>query len=239
MKTVAIVGANEYTRHLAPWDNPNIDIWVFNEWANHDWCKRWDAVLQLHKPEIYQRLDNDKDPGHWAWLQQDHGKPVYMQEVDPDVPNSVRYPLEEINAEYLSTLTYKGIPVNNLGCTASLAVALALYQGYERIEVYGIEMAHSSEYRSQRANFSFWVGVATGRGVQVDLFCTHGLFHAPIYGYETDMDKDKLYEYIKGMKQQQAEAEKQVAMLEGAIQFARQLILDEDEPEEDSKDEES
>ena len=226
MKKVAIVGAEDSTRDNAPWNDQSFDIWLFNEWANHDWCKRWDAVLQLHKPQIYQSSENDKDPEHWMWLQKEHGHPIYMQKVDPGIPDSVEYPLEAINKEFLSTLTYKGIQAKNFRSTMSFAVALALFQNYEHIEVYGAEMEHSSEYKSQRANFSFWVGVATGRKVPVDMRCCKGLFDGSVYGYEDVGYRDRLYEYIAGFIEQKAEAEKLVAMNDAAQQFARQLLKD-------------
>ena len=46
------------------------------------------------------------------------------------------------------------------------------------------------------------------------------------------INKDRLTEYVEGMLSQQIDAQKQVDMLEGAIQFARQLISELDESEE-------
>ena len=89
MKTLAIVGSHPATRDNAPWDNHSIDIWVFNEAAREAWVKRWDAVFQLHKPTIYRNPNNRTDPKHWEWLQQVHGKPIYMQAHDPMVPDSI------------------------------------------------------------------------------------------------------------------------------------------------------
>ena len=226
MKELAIVGAHDRTRDNAPWDNHDIDIWVFNEWANAEWCKRWDAVIQIHKPEVYQDMSNRKDPAHWIWLQQEHGKPIYMQDVDPDVPDSVAYPLDWINKEFLSTLTFEGKEVKNYRATAAYALPLALYLGYKKIHIYGIEMEHSSEYKSQQSNFAFWVGVATGRQVPVELHCTPGLFNSELYGYEEGTENAKLYEYIDGIKTQLAQNERDGLMYAGALEFANQLLRD-------------
>jgi hypothetical protein len=232
---LAIVGAEEHTREEAPWDDPNFDILIFNEYSTADWCKRWDILLQIHPKLVYQNPNNDKDREYWPWLQEKHGKPIYMQEVDSLVPDSVKYPLEEINKEFLTTLTYEGTPVKNFFATIGYAVALGIYLGYEEIDVYGVELVYDLQYRSQQPNYAFWVGVATGRKIPVNLHCSRGTFDQPLYGYEVYMTyPNKLEEYIKGMKEQKSATLEQLYKIEGAIQFAQQL-LDEERKEEESK----
>jgi hypothetical protein len=173
MKKLAIVGLGPATREQAPFDDPTYDIFVFNEAAQADWCKRWDVLLQLHKPEIYTG-HNTKNPKHWQWLQEKHNKPIYMQEVDPRVPDSVRYPLEDAIA--LSGLRY-------LCSTICYALALAKLQGYERVDIYGIELSRT-EYEYQAANYRFWVGYMLGAGVEINLHSGAPLFKSLLYGYE-------------------------------------------------------
>ena len=138
MKKLAIVGSGPETRDLAPFDDNDYEIWIFNEAATSPWCKRWDAVFQMHEPELYKG-HNTKDPNHWGWLQQSHGKPIYMQEVDPLVPDSVNYPLE-------ATLGLAGS--RYLTGTPAMAVALGLQKGFEEIHVWGVELSFS-EYQYQ------------------------------------------------------------------------------------------
>ena len=224
MKKLAIVGAHEKTRANIPWSDENFDIWLFNEWAQADWCQRWDAVLQLHKPAVYRNSPNN--PAHWDWLQLDHGeKVIYMQDADPNVPNSVRYPLEAVRG---LGLTYNGTPVVSAKATAAYALALAVHLGYSEIHIYGIEMEHSSEYHSQQPSFAFWVGVAVGAGVLVSLHCSRKLFDGPLYGYEGIPVETKMLNYVQGMRAQQEENHKQAAMLEGAIAILTQM-MNEDE----------
>jgi len=175
MKKLAIVGSGSNTRDAAPFDDPSFDIWVFNEAGNSKWCLRWDAVFQMHEPEIYKG-HNTKDAHHWEWLQQKHGKPVYMQEVDPDVPDSVRFPIEdalEVTQEdyFASTFAYMA--------------ALALMQDYGYVEIHGIELSHS-EYQYQAECWRYWIGVLKGRlgGSNVVLFSGKDLFKSARYGYE-------------------------------------------------------
>jgi hypothetical protein len=175
MKKLAIVGSGANTRDAAPWDDLSFDIWVFNEAGSASWCKRWDAVFQMHKPDIY-RGHNTKDPRHWEWLQQSHGKPIYMQEVDPLVPDCVTYPLED--AINLSGEKY-------LAATIAQAIALAVLRGYQYIRFDGIELSHS-EYEYQAECIRFWIGFLKGRlgKNNVDATCCKHLFEAPLYGYE-------------------------------------------------------
>lgn len=229
---LAIVGAEEHTRHLAPFDDPDFDIWVFNEFAAADWCKRWSGCFQIHQPKVYRDPKNEKDPKHWAWLQQEHGKPIFMQAVDPQVPDSVKYPLEEINETFLSTLTYEGLAQKrNYRATLAYAMALGLYKGYEEIDIWGVELAHYAEYRSQQTNFAFWVGLATGRGVKVDLHCCKGMFDQPLYGYEDFMEEDKIQRYLEGIRQQIAEEKEKLNKLQGAEMLAVQMLAERGEQE--------
>ena len=177
MKKLAIVGSGPNTRDLAPWDDESYSIWVFNEAANRDWCKRWTTCFQMHEPDIYKG-HNTKDAQHWEWLKQEHGKPIYMQEVDADVPNSVRYPLEEAQA-------LAGVQM--FSTTFAYMAALAILQGYEVIRIYGVELS-ATEYKYQANGYLFWFGFLRGRlGDNVDSAILHGgknIFDVPFYGYD-------------------------------------------------------
>lgn len=173
----------------------------------------------MHEPEIYKGV-NTKDPKHWEWLQQKHGKPIYMQEVDPLVPDSVEYPLQQ--AIDLTGFSY---------FTASLAytAALAVLQGYEQIDVYGVELDANTEYTSQAECFRFWIGYLKGRGVQVNLYSGVKLFASSLYGYEGAFAFGKEY-FEKRGKQYDAEwkaADKNLTNVKKAVVKA----LDNDEAE--------
>lgn len=179
---LAIVGSGQETRNNAPWNDKGYDVWVFNEAANQSWCKRWDACFQLHKPMIYTG-PNTKDIKHWEWLQEKHGKPIYMQSLDSRVPDCVDYPLQDV-------ITLAGM--SYLSSTVCFALALAVLQGYEQIDLYGIEMSFS-EYQYQSECYRFWVGFAKGRGIKVNLYSGQHLFESPLYGYEGNDSFDPQY----------------------------------------------
>jgi hypothetical protein len=66
------------------------------------------------------------------------------------------------------------------------AIALALYLGYDVIDLYGVEMETNSEYIYQRDGVGLWVGIALGLGKQVNLVANTTMFQAPVYGYDDD-----------------------------------------------------
>jgi len=187
MRDLIIVGSHSATRDNAPWDT-DAEFWCFNE-APQAFCKKWDADFQMHLPEVYTG-PNHVRADHWEWLQQDHGdKVIWMQAVDERVPNSREYPIEEIKAM---------TPESMLTSTTSQALALALYLGYEKIDVYGIELTSNSEYAYQIQGWVYWVGLARGRGV--DLTLHSGVkehFTNRIYGYEGD---PRLTDYFQERK---------------------------------------
>jgi len=107
--------------------------------------------------------------------QKEPGKPIYMQAVDPLVPDGVPFPLE--NAIALSGYRY-------LAATVADAIALGILQEYDEIHMWGVELSFT-EYQSQAECIRFWVGFAKGRlGDRFQMHCAEHLFEAPLYGYE-------------------------------------------------------
>ncbi len=188
---VAIVGSHPDTRGLVRWNDPNLDIWVFNEAAGQGWVKRWDATFQLHLPIIWKNPQNRNDPKHYEWLRRKHDGIIWMHDEFPDVPSSRKFPLDEVCAALLPNLKRrKGkhtTAVRYFTSSPAYAIAYAIYLGYERIELYGIEMATETEYLMQRDGVTFWVGIAMGRGIEVVIPEQSGMFRSLMYGYEGDI----------------------------------------------------
>ena len=216
IKRVCVLGMAESSRHLAPFDDLSIPIWVINESYRHaggdgkPWLKRWDRLFQMHKTFDYRRPNNQNDPKHWEWLREQPGpgeagfKPIYMQEVDPEVPASVKYPKDEIVARFLPD--YRRIvdggeeQIEYFGSSVEYMLALALYEDYDEIQIWGVEMASNTEYRDQRASGSFWLGVA-GQHAKLVLPANCSLLKGPLYGYGQvpKLNRMQLEVRIKGM----------------------------------------
>jgi hypothetical protein len=215
---LAIVGTHKATRDNAPFGDESYDIWVFNEAPQADWCKRWTACFQMHKPEVYTSPHNFVNGEHWAWLQQDHGadKVIWMQDVDSRVPNSARYPREEIKASLPPAALWE------FTSTVTMAMALALYQGYEHVEVYGVSLESNSEYTYQLQQWLFWVGAAK-MALGDNLILKSGLSHfeGRAYGYEGETQIDRAH-FEKRITFWQAE----VTSLENKLYKLRSRIND-------------
>jgi len=121
---------------------------------------------------------------HWEWLQEEQNFPIYMIQEYDDVPSGTPYPLQKIQKELINIVRGE-LPVKKcFSSTFNYQVALALDEGFERIEIYGIEMLMEHEYKNQREMMAFWLGKADGMGVEVWLPEQCSLMKEPLYGYE-------------------------------------------------------
>jgi hypothetical protein len=160
VKKVAIVGT-AMTYKDAPYSDPSWELWGLNDhWNNMPRATRWfEANYEAasispvsHMPNI-TRLD---------WLKK-CPIPVYMEEHYPDIPMSIRYPFDEIN-DWISEIDPCGR--DYFTNSVSFMIALAIYEGFDVIHLYGVDMAVGSEYEKQRPSCEFWVGIAKGRGIK-------------------------------------------------------------------------
>ena len=186
--TVCIVGSHPRTRGEMDFSRTDCDIWVFNEAMSTEWATRADGVFQMHEQAIWKNPQNRNDPKHYDWLKSGKTPVIFMQERYEEVPNSEKYPLEDVTKKLLLHLTKNGKTVKYFASSIDYALALAIYKGYKRIEVYGVELETQTEYTYQRTGFGFWVGMAAGRGIDVDLHVS--IFDFPLYGYEGEVVLD-------------------------------------------------
>lgn len=121
---------------LTPWEVPNAHYWGMNALHKVAPDKPWTAWFQLH--DIERAHPNDARE-HLEWLAQCN-VPVFMwEEHIPKygLPNAVPYPRQAVlkffDTEYFTN-------------TVSWMIALAIYQQYKKIGVYGVDMAQDEEY---------------------------------------------------------------------------------------------
>ena len=184
-KTVAFVGMALTSCSLAPYDDENVEIWGVNEQHAYEWMKRWDRWFQMHIRPYYTRtFDVPGVKEHYPWLCEEHGKPIYMLNVDEEIPDSVEYPLARMNKRFFSKIRRGDEKVKYYTSTMPYMMALALDEGFERIEIYGMEMAGPDEYVAQRPCGEFWLGMAAGMGVEIYLPPDNQLIKGYLYGYK-------------------------------------------------------
>ena len=201
--TVIILGSAE-TKTSFDFERADCDIWVFNEAMHAAWCKRADAVFQMHLPIIWRSSQNRNDPKHYEWLKAGDTPTIYMTDKYDDVPKSEAYPIDEVKATF---------PRMYFTSSVAYAIALATLREYKHIEIYGVEMATSTEYWHQREGVAYWIGYAEGRGIDVK-FNSRSMLQSPLYGYEGQVNipigfyEDRITALSVPLKQHRAEYEK-------------------------------
>lgn len=183
----AIVGFCDTNRDLAPYENQEWEIWGLNRGSI--FMHRSERWFDMHSPEI-RRWEQRRPGKHELWLRSFPG-PVYMHEADPNVPNSVAYPLEEV-AEDLGANLFRQSEVNGpladskrwpyLTSSITYEIALAIHEGFEEIGLYGVDLNTSGEYAWQKASVEAMIGIAIGRGIKVILPSNCPLFMGNLYG---------------------------------------------------------
>lgn len=173
MKSVAIVGANELTQHYGL--NAETDeVWALGSVYNTFPVQFMTRYFELHP--------------RWM-LESDKYKPGHLEKVEellaPRVPVvwARDYPLRAA-FRLCDPFTRGGIKQRVFRSTIDFLIAAALVEDFERIELYGIDMGSSTEHKYQVPSASFWIGLATGRGVEVELPEETTLLRGKVYAYE-------------------------------------------------------
>jgi hypothetical protein len=174
-KKVAIIGCG-LTRQDAPYHDPEWEIWGCNEMS----IERADRWFELHPMSVQNKAELE-------WLKECK-QPVYMlfrnQGWTLEVPSCVVYPIRDI------TRTLKVEPY--FTCTFAYEIALALYEGFTTIGLWGVNLPLGSprERIFESRCVEWWIGFAQGRGVEViipknDILgkCEH------LYGYDYHTEK--------------------------------------------------
>ena len=195
MKRCAIVGFASSSRDLAPFDDPSWEIWSLNH--AYGWIKRWDVWFEMHAYEHFRRdLPREgqiqSGNGHYEWLKSQPGpedpkyKRIYMQRHFEDIPASTPFPRAEFNAYIAKEF---GSEPDYLTSSISQMLAVAIYEGYEEIGLYGIDMLNEDEYYYQRAGAEYLIGLARGMGIKVIVPQESALCKASyVYGFSEPPD---------------------------------------------------
>lgn len=172
-KKVAIVGFATNTLHLVPWNDPDFEIWGLNQGYLH--ChRRADRWFELHLPEATADV---RDPEYLQWLSA-CPIPIYMIQTAPEIPNSVRFPIERA-IEFGGRDYFTSSP--------AFMLALAGMEGFEEVHLYGINLAIGDEYFFEKACAEWWIGFLEGRGVKVHVPKASSLLKQyRRYGYSID-----------------------------------------------------
>ncbi len=213
----------------APFDDDSYEMWGINRLHTNKETgeKKWHRWFNLHDLEKFHGEDKE----HLAFLKEFDG-PVYLRAQDLgkfDIPNAVPFPADELVANF-------GGYFNN---TISWLIAFAIALEPKELGLYGVDMAQdallNAEYAAQRPSCEYFLGLASGRGITINLpkgsdllKSTHGL-----YGFddpdvftqklmnrleETGGRKEKLKVELAAIDNQRAQMIAAVNQLDGAMQ---------------------
>jgi hypothetical protein len=133
---------------------PGAERWVLG--AAHGDYATYDRVFDVHPVAWIQQ----RRPDAWAWYAT-QDKPVYLLDRHPDIPTSVRYPLESLQI-------YGSRGACALSSSIDHMMALAILEGFEDIRLQGIRMIGLEEWVTQRECLAYWIGRAEGMGIAVE-----------------------------------------------------------------------
>jgi hypothetical protein len=182
-RKVAIIGWAGTSRDLAPWTDDSWEKWCLNTMAQRDeYAANATRVFQLHSAADIAR-DQAEEPDHWKFLTENTRIPVYMHEavaeswITDGLGNVVGYPTKAILEKFPNYFTN----------TVSWMIALAIHEGVDTIGVWGVDMAHATEYAAQRPSCEYFLGLAAGRGIETYVAPESDLLKTPAqYGLVDD-----------------------------------------------------
>lgn len=212
MRTVRIYGASQNLREAPAHtvDETDVEVWVANntmvaEARRPSVFTEWTRWFNLHA----QAYMVGTYPAAYSYYQtKTDGRPVYFQKAYTDVPTAVAFPRQAVQAAFATAAG----PNRYFTCSACWLIALAVYEGFERIELWGFELRDTkpgSAYRFERPCFAYWVQVAKDRGCDVfyqkaiaTLYAEGKmipgdplLYDGKLYGYETKSEPDWDFEH--------------------------------------------
>lgn len=227
-RKVAIVGAG-HGREYAPYDDPEWEVWALNAIAPRDRFGRVraDRWFEMHIMAVQSEKDltwiercpfplylvpeaaEQAIAGTLRVVALDAADRVQAREVR--VAQPVRYPLDAVE---------KAFPGGPFACSFAYQLALALLSGFEHVGLYGVELAYGvpRERTVEWACVSWWLGLATGLGVQVHLPGTSlGRLgrHRYRYGIEYHEEKRDVEQYLRMMVEIDAERAREDREAEG------------------------
>jgi hypothetical protein len=251
-KTVAICGMAVTSRDKAPWNDKEVDIWVLNESHAHNYIKRLSRIFQLHPEWDYMRRGNFNDPFYPEFLQNlpwsendieqlkntntyktmprgwpkpkagekrrpDDLEIVLLEPSDKVKAKQTIFPFKEIMDSWKNNKNMRYFT-----SSAPFMIALAIHEGYERIEIYGFEMSSREEYAYQKPCMEFWLGVAMGKDIEVYLPPGCALLGetTKLYGYDKTPGYTAMHAEIRlnNLRREKEKAQVKFNSIAGRIQ---------------------
>lgn len=168
-RPVAIVGLGRDSHDKAPFHDDAWEVWGL-PWDDQYWAY-CDVLFEMHGRNLFLHPDADRNPSYLVELQ-DAFQPIYMQEEHEDIPNSIAYPFEDVARDVCPAFLHDP---EYFGSSPAYMIALAIHQRRPKIGVWGVEVSDDI-HDHQRPNLEYLLGVAVGRGIEIEVHGETQLF---------------------------------------------------------------
>jgi len=158
MKKIALVGGFPNTEYLAPYDDPEWEIWVHGNQLDRHENRRISRIFEIHDDL------SEHDPAYPQWL------------ADKNIPMIVgkKFP---IKASHITVFPDECNVLDKLTSTPAYMMALAIHEKAVHIGIYGVDMGvDDHEYFKQRPAMYAWIGYAKGLGIGITIPKESSLF---------------------------------------------------------------
>ena len=136
-RVVAIVGTATTSRLEVNKEPPEVERWgQSGAWRFMEKVDRW---FEMHNRAWLLRRAGKNFFPYQSFMQTLKGS-VYCKQVDPTIPTSVAYPLDEIARHFF------GEEPPYFTSSIAYMTALAIYEGVSTIKYFGVDMASKMEY---------------------------------------------------------------------------------------------
>ena len=163
-RRVCILGSAPSSRDLAPFDDKGVEFWTLAQRIE----KRADRIFEIHCQEMvnkYLQTKNIKDVASYVNNRYPNNPPVYTIEKFENIINRVDYPLQEVR----ELIKSHGGNKHYISSSISYMIALAILEKVDEILIYGVSMTHKTEYKQQRPNCEWLLGIASGLGIKITI----------------------------------------------------------------------
>jgi hypothetical protein len=121
--------------------------------ATNPWAPHFDIVFEIHDPWEWYPFELD------SRRLNEMGVPIMLQKEIPEITRGQRYPLEDVIS----------IGRDYFGSSLAYMMGLAILQNRPKIACMGYDMGGQDGYAHQRCNAEYWIGVAEGKGIEVEI----------------------------------------------------------------------
>jgi hypothetical protein len=206
-KRIALIGSAPSSVNLAPWADASWDIWGCSPgaWPHVKRANRW---FELHRWE-----DKPWFSVEYVNFMRAISGPVYMITPVPEIPNSVKYPKDEMLSAFGPWF---------FTSTLSWMFALAITEGATEIGLWGVDMSAQEEWNFQRSGCHFFIDKAKALGIKVTVPVESDLLRPPpLYGFS---EATPMYGKLRA-RMTELEARKQDAIRREAVAHDERLFL--------------